>query len=146
MSHRFIHRVQPWIDVVLIVVLALAIGFIVTQLRATLGVALAIGVAVVYTAFAVASLRLHAALDRPGPRRRRDHSLGTLVDTLYRTITEAATSGMITEMFGKHVSPALVSRMLSHDDPLKALDLSGKRAKVTIFYSDIRGSPRCRKT
>ena len=42
-------------------------------------------------------------------------------------------------MFGKHVSPALVDRMLSHDDPLKALDLSGKRAKVTIFYSDIRG-------
>ncbi len=29
--------------------------------------------------------------------------------------------------------------MMSHDDPLRALDLSGKRALVTIFYSDIRG-------
>ncbi len=42
-------------------------------------------------------------------------------------------------MFGKHVSPEIVAAMLSHDDPLKALDLSGKRAKVTVFYSDIRG-------
>jgi adenylate cyclase len=29
--------------------------------------------------------------------------------------------------------------MLAHDDPKKALQLSGKRVKVTIFYSDIRG-------
>ena len=138
MSHRFIHRVQPWIDVVLIVVLALAIGFIVTQLRATLGVALAIGVAVVYTAFAVAfyAYTLHwiDLVHVDGAI-----ILSALFVALYRTITEGSDKRMITEMFGKHVSPALVSRMLSHDDPLKALDLSGKRAKVTIFYSDIRG-------
>jgi adenylate cyclase len=65
--------------------------------------------------------------------------LSALFVALYRTITEGSDKRMITEMFGKHVSPALVTRMLSHDDPLKALDLSGKRAKVTIFYSDIRG-------
>jgi adenylate cyclase len=138
MSHRFIHRVQPWIDVVLIVVLALAIGFIVTQLRATLGVALAVGVAVVYTAFAVAfyAYTLHwiDLVHVDGAI-----ILSALFVALYRTITEGSDKRMITEMFGKHVSPALVSRMLSHDDPLKALDLSGKRAKVTIFYSDIRG-------
>jgi class 3 adenylate cyclase/CHASE2 domain-containing sensor protein len=138
MSQRFIHRVQPWIDVVLIVVLAFAIGFIVTQLKATLGVALAVGVAFVYTAFAVGfyAYTLHwiDLVHVDGAI-----ILSALFVALYRTITEGADKRVIKEMFGKHVSPALVDRMLSHDDPLKALDLSGKRAKVTIFYSDIRG-------
>ena len=138
MSRRFIRRVQPWIDVVLIIVLALAIGFIVTQLRATLGVALAVGVAIVYTAFAVG---LYAYTLHWIDLIHVDGAiiLSALFVALYRTITEGADKRVIKEMFGKHVSPALVDRMLSHDDPLKALDLSGKRAKVTIFYSDIRG-------
>ena len=138
MSRRFIRRVQPWIDVVLIIVLALAIGFIVTQLRATLGVALAVGVAIVYTAFAVG---LYAYTLHWIDLIHVDGAiiLSALFVALYRTITEGADKRIIKEMFGKHVSPALVDRMLSHDDPLKALDLSGKRAKVTIFYSDIRG-------
>jgi class 3 adenylate cyclase/CHASE2 domain-containing sensor protein len=138
MSHRFIYRVQPWIDVTLIIVLALAIGFLVTQLRATLGVALAIGVAFLYTAFAVG---LYAYTLHWIDLIHVDGAiiLSALFVALYRTITEGADKRVIREMFGKHVSPALVDRMLSHDDPLKALDLSGKRAKVTIFYSDIRG-------
>ena len=138
MTHRFIVRVQPWIDVVLIIVLAFIIGFIVTQLRATLGVALAVGVAFVYTSFAVA---LYAYTLHWIDLIHVDGAiiLSALFVALYRTITEGADKRVITEMFGKHVSPALVTRMLSHDDPLKALDLSGKRAKVTIFYSDIRG-------
>jgi class 3 adenylate cyclase len=138
MSHRFIRRVQPWIDVVLIIVLALAIGFIVTQLKATLGVALAVGVAIIYTAFAVG---LYAYTLHWIDLIHVDGAiiLSALFVALYRTITEGADKRVIKEMFGKHVSPALVERMLSHDDPLKALDLSGKRAKVTIFYSDIRG-------
>ena len=138
MSHRFIHRVQPWIDVALIIVLAFVIGFLVTQLKATLGVALAVGVAFVYTIFAVCfyAYTLHwiDLVHVDGAI-----ILSALFVALYRTITEGADKRVITEMFGKHVSPALVTRMLSHDDPLKALDLSGKRAKVTIFYSDIRG-------
>jgi len=46
-------------------------------------------------------------------------------------------------MFGKHVSPAIVRSLTGTDDPLKSLDLTGKRVRVTIFYSDIRVSPRC---
>lgn len=138
LSHRFITRLPPWIDVVLIIVMAFVIGFIVTQLRATLGVGLAVAVAVIYTAFAVGfyAYTLHWI-----DLIHVDGSiiLSALFVALYRTITEGADKRVIKEMFGKHVSPALVDQMLSHDDPLKALDLSGKRAKVTIFYSDIRG-------
>ena len=138
LSHRFISRIQPWIDLVLIIVMAFVIGFIVTQLKATLGVALAVGVAIIYTAFAVG---LYAYTLHWIDLIHVDGAiiLSALFVALYRTITEGADKRVIKEMFGKHVSPALVDRMLSHDDPLKSLDLSGKRAKVTIFYSDIRG-------
>jgi class 3 adenylate cyclase/CHASE2 domain-containing sensor protein len=138
LSRRFITRMPPWIDVVLIVGLALVIGFLGTQLRATLGVALAVAVAVLYTTFAIG---LYAYTLHWIDLIHVDGAiiLSALFVGLYRTITEGADKRAIREMFGKHVSPALVDRMLSQDDPLKALDLSGKRAKVTIFYSDIRG-------
>jgi adenylate cyclase len=138
LTGRFIRRVPPWVDVTLIIVLPLIIGFIVTQLRATVGVALALGTALLYTICAVG---LYAYTLHWVNLVHVDGAiiLSALFVALYRTITEGADKRVIREMFGKHVSPALVDQMLSHDDPLKALDLSGKRAKVTIFYSDIRG-------
>jgi adenylate cyclase len=138
LEKKFIRRVPPELDVALIIIMPLIIGFIVTQLPATTGVALALGIAFLYTCFSVGlyAYTLHWI--------NLIHVDGAIVFAalfvaLYRTITEGADKRVIREMFGKHVSPALVDQMLSHDDPLKALDLSGKRAKVTIFYTDIRG-------
>ncbi len=54
-------------------------------------------------------------------------------------MTEGADKRVIREMFGKHVSPELVDQMMDNDDPKAALGLQGKRVRVTIFYSDIRG-------
>jgi class 3 adenylate cyclase/CHASE2 domain-containing sensor protein len=138
LTQRYIRRVSPAIDIALIILMPLLIGFIVTQLRATLGVALAVGIALVYTAFAVA---LYAYTLHWIDLIHVDGAivLAALFVALYRTITEGADKRIIREMFSKHVSPALVDHMLSHDDPLKALDLSGKREKVTVFYTDIRG-------
>ncbi|HMC47964.1 MAG TPA: adenylate/guanylate cyclase domain-containing protein, partial [Caballeronia sp.] len=116
----------------------LFVGFVGTQLRATVGVVIAVAVVIIYSAVSVAvyGYTLHwlnlihvdvAVL------------LAALFVALYRTITEGADKRVIREMFGKHVSPALVDQMLNHDDPKAALGLQGKRVRVTIFYSDIRG-------
>lgn len=138
LSRRFIRRVPPALDLTLIVVLPLIIGIIVTQLPATVGVGLALFIAAAYASLAISlyayTLHWMNLIHVSGAV-----ILAALFVALYRTITEGADKRVITEMFGKHVSPALVQQMLNHDDPLKALDLSGKRAKVTIFYSDIRG-------
>jgi adenylate cyclase len=138
MRGRFVARVPIWLDLALIVLVPLLIGFLVTQLRAGIGVVVAFAVVAAYSLGAVAlyGYTLHwlnlihvdaAAL------------LSALFVAMYRTITEGADKRVVTEMFGKHVSREIVNAMLSHDDPLKALGLSGKRVKVTVFYSDIRG-------
>jgi class 3 adenylate cyclase/CHASE2 domain-containing sensor protein len=138
MRGRYIARVPPWLDLALIVLVPLAIGFAGTQLRPGASIAVALGVVILYSVGTVAlyGYSLHWM-------NLLHVDLATLLAALfvagYRTITEGADKRVIREMFGKHVSPAVVDQMLAHDDPLKALDLSGKRARVTIFYSDIRG-------
>jgi adenylate cyclase len=56
----------------------------------------------------------------------------------YRAIGEAAQKRAVTAAFGLHVSPGIVAELLKHEGGA-ADALAGKRAKVTIFYSDIRG-------
>jgi adenylate cyclase len=65
--------------------------------------------------------------------------LGALLAIAYRVLTESAERRFVTDLFGRHVSPALVDGILRSDDPKTALALSGKLVKATIFYSDIRG-------
>lgn len=56
----------------------------------------------------------------------------------YRAIGEAAQKRAVTAAFGLHVSPGVVTELLKHEAGASDA-LAGKRAKVTIFYSDIRG-------
>jgi len=138
LTHKFIRRVPPWVDLFAIIFLPLLIGFVVTQLKPVTGIVVAAVVVVVYTILAIGLftytlhwlnfLHVDAAV-----------LLSALFVALYRIVTEGADKRVIREMFGKHVSPALVTQMLENDDPKAALNLSGKRVKVTIFYSDIRG-------
>src|SRR5206468_1639146 len=65
--------------------------------------------------------------------------LAALAVVAYLVTSEAAQRRFVTEIFGRHVSPAVVADILKCDDPNAAFALAGKRAKVTIFYSDIRG-------
>ncbi len=138
LTGRFIRRAPPALDLALIVLLPLLIGFAVTQLRPLAGIAAGTAVVLCYSALAVG---LYATTLYWLDLVHVDAAtlFAALFVALYRVVTEGADKRVIRAMFGKHVSPALVDQMLAHDDPLRALDLSGKRAKVTVFYSDIRG-------
>ncbi len=138
MRGDFISRSRPWVDIALIILIPLLVGFAVTQLPAVQGVIYGAVIVFLYSVVAIAlygyTLHWIDLIHVDGAT-----ILAALFVALYRTVTEGADKRVIREMFGKHVSPAIVDHMLEADDPLKALDLTGKRVRVTIFYSDIRG-------
>jgi len=138
LTHKFISRVPPWMDVLLIILLPLVIGFVMTQLHEGIGIGITIAAVAIYSfvALSVYGITLHwmDLIHVDGGMLA-----AALFVALYRVVTEGADKRAIRDMFGKHVSPEIVSQMLNSDDPKGALDLSGKRVKVTIFYSDIRG-------
>jgi adenylate cyclase len=138
LTGTYISRSRPWVNVILLLVLPIGIGVIVTFLPPLLGIALSVALVFAYSSIVVLTYGFSLYwLDLI-------HVDGAMLATalfvaLYRVITEGADKRAIRDMFGKHVSPEIVSEMLKHDDPKAALNLKGKRVKVTIFYSDIRG-------
>ena len=65
--------------------------------------------------------------------------LATALVAAYRLVGEGSARRLVTNLFGAHVSHAVVAEILKNEDPSEALALRGKRVKATIFYSDIRG-------
>ncbi len=138
MNGWYIRPAPTWFNILLIFALPLLIALSFNFLKTTLAIAISLVGTVAY-AYGILALfvktlvwidLIHVALAM---------ILATLFVGLYRIIVEAAQRRMVTNLFGMHVSPAIVNDILSTDDPKGALALTGKKVKATIFYSDIRG-------
>jgi len=134
----YLRPVPLWVNVLLIVVLPLLVALSFTLPRTTVAIALSLLGAVLYAYINVA-LFVKALIWVDLDHVVLAMVLATLFVGLYRTLHEAAQRRMVTNLFGMHVSPAIVDDILSHEDPRNALALKGKKVKATIFYSDIRG-------
>jgi len=139
MMRGFYMRVAPlWLDIALVIALPLLSALVFTFMRTPFAIATSV---VATIAYAYANLfvfvkelywfdLIHVVLAM---------LLGTMFVAIYRVMYEGSQKRMVTNLFGKHVSPAIVSDILGQDDPKGALALKGKRVRTTIFYSDIRG-------
>jgi class 3 adenylate cyclase/CHASE2 domain-containing sensor protein len=138
MRGTYLHVAPLWLDIALVIFLPLlsALGF--TLMRTTFAIVTSV---LATLAYAYLNLFLfvkelywldliHVVLAM---------LLGTMFVAIYRVLHEGSQKRMVTNLFGMHVSPAIVSDILGQDDPKGALALKGKRVKTTIFYSDIRG-------
>lgn len=138
LRHRFIRPARRWLDLTLILILPLILATVLTRLRPVIAMLLAATAIIAYVATAALLfgytlywldiVHVCAAM-----------LFATLVAVAYRVITEATERRAVTDLFGRHVSPAVVKEILHQENGKAALALAGKRAKATIFYSDIRG-------
>lgn len=137
LRHAYVQPAPVWLDLAVIVTLPLVLVLLLSQMRVSTGILLAASAIVLYTICALTLFVYHLywlnVLQVTGAM-----TLSALVAIAYRTILEAAQRKAVTEMFGRHVSPAVVKEILKTGSAATR-ELAGKRAKATIFYSDIRG-------
>ena len=138
MRGLYIRSAPDWLNIALMIVFPLLIALALTYLRPGAGIALALLATAIYIwvnlALFVNTLiwvdLVHVAISMV---------LATVFVASYRILIEGAQRRVVTELFGMHVSPAVVGDILKQDDPRAQLALQGKKVKATIFYSDIRG-------
>jgi class 3 adenylate cyclase/CHASE2 domain-containing sensor protein len=138
LAQTYIRPAPDWLDLLLIVALPLLLAAAFSQLRPPVAIALA-AVAIVAYVEINAALFIYTLYWLDLLHAAGAMLLGALLVIAYRVLTESAERRFVTDLFGRHVSPALVEGILRSDDPQAALALSGKLVKATIFYSDIRG-------
>lgn len=133
----YVTPAPDWLNLGLLVLLPLLLMAMVLRLRPIVAAPLAAIATLVYVelAFALFVYRLYwlDVLHVAGAMMLT--GLGAIA---YRAIGEAAQKRAVTAAFGLHVSPGVVTELLKNEGGASDA-LAGKSAKVTIFYSDIRG-------
>lgn len=126
-----------WLNLGLMIVLPLLLMAMVLRLRPIVAGPLAIAAVAGYAEIAIAFFvyRLYWLDVIHVAAAMLLTALGVIT---YRAIGEAAQKRAVTAAFGLHVSPGVVTELLKHEGSASDA-LAGKRALVTIFYSDIRG-------
>lgn len=138
LTGMFVRPAPGWLNLGLIIFLPLLLAAGLAQLRPPVAIAAALLAIVAYASLA-AALFVYRLYWLDLVHVAGAMVLAALAVIAYLVLTEAAQRRFVTEIFGRHVSPAVVADILKCEDPKAAFALAGKRAKVTIFYSDIRG-------
>jgi class 3 adenylate cyclase/CHASE2 domain-containing sensor protein len=137
LTGRYITPAPGQLDIALIIVLPLLLAGMLAQFRPLVAVILAAAVTLAYVEVAIAlfvyKLYWLDILHVAGAM-----VLAALAIVAYRVVGENAQRRTVTSAFGLHVSPAVVNEILKQEGGATSA-LAGKRAKTTIFYSDIRG-------
>ncbi|MGD0483833.1 MAG: adenylate/guanylate cyclase domain-containing protein [Gemmatimonadales bacterium] len=131
----FLTRVSAPANAAVLVLVALLAGLAVSAITAAWGSAVAgLGLAAVFLGAAFALFQRGVWLDAGAPVLA---ILFTFTGGMVLNyMTEGRKKRQIREMFGKYVAPEYVAQLA--EDPSR-LDLEGRRAELTILFSDIRG-------
>ena len=137
LRNTYVTPAPDWLNIGLIILLPLLLMAMVLRLRPIVAGPLAIVAVAAYAEIAIAFFvyRLYWLDVIHVAAAMLLTALGVIT---YRAIGEAAQKRAVTNAFGLHVSPGVVAELLKHEGSASDA-LAGRRAKVTIFYSDIRG-------
>jgi adenylate cyclase len=130
---KFIRYAPSWIDLAILVVAALIVAFMSSRLSTIWAMIMTVVIVIVHF-FATTILFDNQALlvNFSTPAIAMLVTFVSIV--VYRVVTEEKDKRRIRDMFGKYVSPAVVSEILESPPELGGVDKD-----LTVFFSDIRG-------
>jgi len=134
-TNNFIHRAGAGVQILILIILISAVGFVATSKPMRIGVVTLLAVIVVYAVFVYFAFTGGAivySLIEPF----FGMSLCFVATVSFRAATEGKQRKMITNMFERYVDKTVVQQLI--DDP-KMLKLGGEMKEITLLFSDIKG-------
>ncbi len=133
LMNNFLYYVQPWVNSLILLGLALLTAFMASRLPTIWSLVLSL-ILIVLFFFAVTLLfeLSNRIITLSAPVFAI--LLSFLAVIVYRIMTEEKDKRRIRDMFGKYVSPSVVDQILQNPPELGGVD-----KELTVFFSDIRG-------
>ncbi|MHB8462390.1 MAG: CHASE2 domain-containing protein [Vulcanimicrobiaceae bacterium] len=138
LTHTYVHPASPVLDIILMVLLPLIAAAIVVTVRPLIAVFATLGLLLAFVEIN-AALFVYKLIWLDLLHTAGATAIASAALIAVRGVREGAERRQVTNLFGMHVSPAVVQEILKSEDPESSLALTGKRVKATVFYSDIRG-------
>jgi adenylate cyclase len=134
-SDAFITRAPAWLQFIILLLIAFAVGFIAHAKQMRIGILILIAVTLGYLALAVIAFSsAHVWFNVAEPLAGL---LICFVSTVaYRAATEGRQRKMITNMFGRYVDSTVVQILINNPHLVK---LGGEKREISLLFSDIEG-------
>ncbi len=130
---KFVRYVPVWIDLAILAAAALLVAFLASRLSTIWAMVITVGVIIVYFFATTITFDTRSlVMNFSSPALAMILTFVSIV--VYRVMTEERDKRRIREMFGRYVSPDVVSEILERPPELGGIDKD-----LTVFFSDIRG-------
>ncbi len=131
---NYLTETPPWLDLLIILAMAFAAGFISRIQRPSLALAVMAGAMVLYAIIAYLAFTAEG-LYVPIVAPQLMLFLGVILPTLEQSVQQELEKRRVRNLFSRFISPEMVDRLIATRD----LNSLNKRANLSILFSDIRG-------
>jgi len=136
LNQDFAYDAPPWLNLLLLVVVAIIMGVYQPRVQTLLSFLLAIGIAIFFTLFTLfVSFDFYSYI-HVFPTVILEQLLIFVGFIGLRVLTEEENVKFIRNTFSKFVSQDVVNELLTNPD---AISLGGAKKEVSVFFSDVRG-------
>lgn len=133
LTESFIVRLPIWANVLMVFALTMLVAFFASRMKNFLSMPLSIVLSLAtFIGCSFLFDQMNVLINFGVPFAGMFFTYVTII--LYRSSTEEREKRRIRAMFGKYVSPEVVSQMMDHPPELGGVD-----RELTVFFSDIRG-------
>ena len=135
MNQDFIFKLNEWQNMLILLILAIILGFLLPRVSIIVSVLITLGLILVYSVISYLVFdNFNIITIFAAPILQTFVTFSLII--AYRVVTEQKEKKYIRSTFSKFVSKSVVDDLLKHPDKLK---LGGEKKVLTVLFSDIRG-------